>query len=96
MSIWKAEPKAIKTGARTVSPDIENCMMALSNRLIAELNERDCSMRVLARKCGLTGEEIWKIINKRPVGIKLATIFKLSKGLNVRVSALIADMEGGD
>lgn len=74
---------------------VEICMKNLSARLLDELYERDCSTNALGRACGITGDEIRKLLDAKNTGMRLSTLFKISKGLGVKPSEFLAEIEGG-
>lgn len=76
--------------------NIEVCMKNLSARLLDELYERDCSTNALGRACGITGCEIRKLLDAESMGMRLSTLFKISKGLGMKPSAFLASIEGAD
>lgn len=88
MSIWKAEPQA-----EVRRMDRSTFMDALIERLHKELYERDYNIKSLAVDCELTCEEISGILRKKRKEIRLSTLFKISNGLGMNTSALLASIE---
>lgn len=85
----------VGAGRADVGPDIEICMKNLSARLLDELYKRDCSMNALGRAYGITGSEIGKLLDGGNAGMRLSTLFKISKGLGMKPSAFLASIEEG-